>query len=290
VAIQHAGIADPRPRRTAGSRRRIAGAMLGAAFPIGVILLLVLGPTLAPHSPTDFDPANILLEPELRFPFGTDEYGRDVFSRILWGARPTLFLALASAGLGVLLGAPTGLAAGYFGGRVDELLMRAMDVLMSFPALILAMLIVVMLGPNTTNVILAIGVVFWPRSARLIRSVAQELARREFVDAARARGEPATYILAREILPNIAAIVTVDFTLRVASAILLTASLSYLGIGVAAPTPAWGLMVKEGQQLLQIAPWLVMAPCLAIGIVSVGTVLTGDRLRRVMAIPDGRGR
>jgi peptide/nickel transport system permease protein len=264
--------------------------MLGAAFPIGVILLLVLGPTLAPHSPTDFDPANILLEPELRFPFGTDEYGRDVFSRILWGARPTLFLALASAGLGVLLGAPTGLAAGYFGGGVDELLMRAMDVLMSFPALILAMLIVVMLGPNTTNVILAIGVVFWPRSARLIRSVAQELARREFVDAARARGEPATYILAREILPNIAAIVTVDFTLRVASAILLTASLSYLGIGVAAPTPAWGLMVKEGQQLLQIAPWLVMAPCLAIGIVSVGTVLTGDRLRRVMAIPDGRGR
>jgi peptide/nickel transport system permease protein len=262
----------------------------GGAFPLGVLLLLILAPSIAPHSPTDFNPASILQEPGADFLFGTDEYGRDVLSRILHGVRPTLFLALACAGLGVALGAPTGLLAGYAGGRVDEALMRAMDVLMSFPALILAMLIVVMLGPNTINVIVAIGVVFWPRSARLIRSVTQDLARREFVDAARARGEPVLSILLREILPNIAGIVIVDFTLRVAAAILLTASLSYLGIGVKPPTPAWGLMVKEGQQFLQIAPWLVIFPCLAIGIVSVGTVLTGDRLRRAAALAEGRAR
>jgi len=264
--------------------------MLGGAFPLAVLALMAFGPLLAPHSPTAFDPANILHEPSLAFPFGTDEFGRDVMSRILWGARPTLLLALASAGLGVLLGTPTGLAAGYFGGKADEMLMRTMDVLMSFPALILAMLIVVMLGSNTLNVILAIGVVFWPRSARLIRSVTLDLARREFVDAARARGEPAAYVLAREILPNIVSILIVDFSLRVAAGILLTASLSYLGIGVQPPTPAWGLMVKEGQQFIQIAPWLVVFPCLAIAIVSIGTVLTGDRLRRAAAIPGERGR
>lgn len=282
--------ADRSSASRVGGLRRIGRGMRLGAFPIFVLLLLAFGPSIAPHSPTDFDPANILSEPTLGFPFGTDEYGRDVLSRVLWGARPTLLLALACAGLGVALGAPTGLVAGYLGGRTDELLMRAMDVLMSFPALILAMLIVVMLGPSTVNVIVAIGVVFWPRSARLIRSVTQDLARRAFIDAARVRGEAVLYILAREILPNMTGIIIVDFTLRVAAAILLTASLSYLGIGVSPPTPAWGLMVKEGQQLLQIAPWLVICPCLAIGVVSVGTVLTGDRLRRGAALARGGGR
>ncbi|MCC7428092.1 MAG: ABC transporter permease [Alphaproteobacteria bacterium] len=284
------GAAPIAARKARSGWARVVRSLLGGAFPVGVLLLLAFGPSVAPGAPTTFDPANILQEPSLAFLFGTDEFGRDVFSRVLWGARPTLFLALACAGLGVLLGAPTGLAAGYFGGRIDEMLMRTMDVLMSFPALILAMLIVVMLGASTINVILAIGVVFWPRSARLIRSVTQDIARREFVDAARARGEPVVYILGREILPNIIGILIVDFTLRVAAAILLTASLSYLGIGVKPPTPAWGLMVKEGQQFLQIAPWLVIFPCLAIAVVSIGTVLTGDRLRRAIAIPDGRGR
>ena len=286
MAMAQAGATRGRSR----AGRHVAPALLGGAFPIIILLLLLFGPSVAPFDATSFDPTGILQEPNLQHLFGTDEFGRDVLSRILFGARPTLLLAIACAGLGVALGTPTGLAAGYFGGRIDELLMRTMDVLMSFPALILAMLIVVMLGPNTINVIVAIGIVFWPRSARLIRSVAQDLARREFIDAARARGEPVPYILAREILPNIISILIVDFTLRVAAAILLTASLAYLGIGVKPPTPAWGLMVKEGQQFLQIAPWLVIFPCAAIALVSIGTVLTGDRLRRAVAIPDQRGR
>lgn len=244
-----------------------------------VILLVVAAPALAPYSPTAFQPRASLKPPSTTFFFGTDEFGRDVFSRILWGARPTLILALASAALGVALGTPTGLIAGYARGRVDEIIMRAMDVLMSFPALILAMFIVVMLGSNQIIVIVAIGIVFWPRSARLVRSVTQDLARREFVEAAQARGERTFFILWRELLPNILNIIVIDLSLRVASAVLLTASLSYLGIGVTPPTPAWGLMVRDGQQFLQLAPWLVIFPCLVIGLLSVGTVLAGDKLR-----------
>lgn len=244
-----------------------------------VLLLVAAAPLLAPYSPTAFQPRASLKPPSATFLFGTDEFGRDVFSRVLWGARPTLVLALASAALGVALGTPTGLLAGYFRGKADEVIMRVMDVLMSFPALILAMFIVVMLGSNQIIVIVAIGVVFWPRSARLVRSVTQDLVRREFVEAAQARGESTFYILRRELLPNIMNIIVVDFSLRIASAVLLTASLSYLGIGVAPPTPAWGLMVRDGQQFLQLAPWLVIFPCLAIGVLSVATVLAGDKLR-----------
>ncbi len=265
---------------------------LGRGLPVGIWiyllvigLLLSLGPTVAPSSPTAFNPRSILLPPSTTFLFGTDEFGRDVLSRVLWGARPTLLLALASATLGVALGTPTGLIAGYFRGRMDEIIMRVMDVLMSFPALILAMFIVVMLGTNPIVVVLAIAIVFWPRSARLVRSVTLDLARREFVEAARVRGESPLYILGREVLPNILNIVVVDLCLRVSSAILLTASLSYLGVGVTPPTPAWGLMVRDGQQFLQLAPWLVVFPCLSIAALSIGTVLAGDKMRERISGP-----
>src|SRR5262249_44266613 len=162
---------------------------------------------------------------------------------------------------------------------------RLMDVLMSFPGLILAMLVVVMLGPAPLNVIAAIGIVFWPRSARLVRSVVMDLARREFIDAARSRGESWAFIVFRELLPNVRMIIAVDFSLRITSAILLSASLAYLGIGVTPPTPAWGLMVRDGQQFIEIAPWLVIFPCAAIAIASIGTMLTGEWLRRSVALP-----
>lgn len=252
-----------------------------------VLVLMIAGPQLAPHSETAFHSGYNLKPPSWSFIFGNDEFGRDVFSRILVGAQPTLLLAFASACLGVALGTPTGLLAGYLGGWVDEALMRAMDVLMAFPALILSMLIVVMLGGHPVVVVTAIGVVFWPRSARLVRSVTLDLARREFTDAARARGEGKAHILFGELLPNILNIVVVDLSLRIASAILLTASLSYLGIGVSPPTPAWGLMVRDGQQFVQIAPWLVIFPCVAIGVVSIATVLAGDALRRRIIGPQG---
>lgn len=257
-------------------------------FPALLLFLVAFGPLVTPFSPTDFDPPSALRAPGEGFLLGTDEFGRDLFSRIVAGAQPTLLPALASTFIGILLGTVTGLAAGYFGGRRDEIIMRVMDVLLSFPALILAMLIIVTLGANMVTLVLAIGFVFWPRSARLIRSMALELARHEFVDAARARGEGALHIMFREMLPNMWGMIIVDFTLRFASAVLLVASLSYLGIGVSPPTPAWGLLVKEGQPLLQMAPWVVVFPCLAIAVVSVGSVAFGEVVRRRLTVPDRR--
>jgi peptide/nickel transport system permease protein len=248
-------------------------------------VLIIFGPWLAPFSATDFDPAHSLVSPQFPYIFGTDEFGRDIFSRLIVGTRSTLVPAFLSAVLGVALGATTGLVSGYLGGRADEILMRAMDVLLSFPALILAMLIVVMMGSSLVNVVFAIGIVFWPRSARLIRSVAMDIAVREYIDAARARGESTLYIIFREILPNIWSFLIVDFALRSSYGILLSASLSYLGIGVHPPTPAWGLMVKEGQRFIQFAPWLIIFPCLAISILCICSVLFGERIRKSVSTP-----
>jgi peptide/nickel transport system permease protein len=259
----------------------------GALIVLAMVALVLFGEALAPYSSTAFNPLHTLEAPSAAFPFGTDEFGRDVFSRVLSGARPTLLVAVAAAALGVVLGTVTGLAAGYHPGAADETMMRVMDALMSFPGLILAMLVVVMLGPAPVNVVAAIALVFWPRSARLVRAVVVDLAGREFVEAARSRGETSRFILFRELLPNVLPIIVVDFSLRVTSGILLAASLAYLGIGVTPPTPAWGLMVRDGQQFIEIAPWLVVFPCLAIALASVGTVLLGERLRHRLALPGG---
>jgi peptide/nickel transport system permease protein len=263
------------------------GDVAALGFAALVLGLIALGPLLAPFSPTDFNPEHALQPPGATFLFGTDEFGRDVFSRVLCGARPTLLLALAAAVAGVALGTLTGLIAGYAGSGLDETIMRVMDALMSFPALILAMLVVVMLGANAINVVVALALVFWPRSARLVRSVVIELARREFVDAARSRGEAWLYILTRELLPNVRMIIVVDLSLRITYGVLLSAALAYLGVGVTPPTPAWGLMVRDGQQFLEIAPWLVIFPCAAVALTAMGTLLAGERLRRSASLPGG---
>lgn len=265
----------------------VAADLVAAAIAAVIVLVVVLGPAIVPYPPTTFHPEHALQPPSLQFIFGTDEFGRDIFSRVLAGARPTLVVAFASAFVGVALGTTTGLVAGLAGGAIDEIIMRIMDALMSFPALILSMLVVVMLGANPVNVVVALGIVFWPRSARLVRSVAVDLARREFVDAARSRGEGWLYLLGRELLPNVQMIVVVDLSLRVTYGVLLAASLAYLGIGVAPPTPSWGLMVRDGQQFIEIAPWIVIFPCLAVALSAVGVMLVGERLRRGVALPGG---
>lgn len=261
------------------------GDVLGAMFVASLAIAIAFGPWLTPYSAFDFDSSAILTPPSFPHIFGTDEFGRDLFSRVLYGARSTLLLAVAAAAIGTALGTITGLVTGYFGGAIDEAIMRLMDALMSMPAIVLAMLIVVMLGPSNVNLVAAISVAFWPRCARIVRSVAIDIAKRDFVAAARARREMTLYILFGEILPNLWSIIVVEFSLRVTYGILMTASLSYLGIGVSPPTPAWGLMVREGQQFIQIAPWLVIFPCAAVSIVSIGTVMIGERLRVALNVP-----
>ncbi len=260
-----------------------------AAVVLAVLAMLAAPGWIAPFSPTGFNAAASLTPPGGGFLLGTDEFGRDLFSRIVHGARPTLVVAFAGAALGVALGTVTGMLAGYAGGRTDEIVMRFMDALMSFPTLILATLIVVMLGSNPVNVVAALAIVFWPRSARIVRAVAQDVARRSFIEAAWVRGESHLFILFRELLPSVMGVVVVDLSLRVTYATMLAASLSYLGVGVHPPTPAWGLMVKEGQQFIQFASWLVIVPCVAIAVVAVSCVLLGERLRETLSAPDRGG-
>lgn len=266
-----------------GSLCASPGGTLGLAL-LGFNLLLVLiGPLVAPYSATEFHTSHAFEGPSAAFPLGTDEFGRDVLSRILHGARPTLVLAVASTLLGVGLGTVVGLISGYYDGRVDEVLMRLMDGFMSFPALILAMLILTMLGPDPRNVVVAIAVVFLPRAARVVRSVALQIGALEFVDAARVRGESDTYIIFREMLPNAWNVIVVELSIRLSYAILLAASLAFLGVGYQAPSPAWGLMVKEGRDYLQLAPWLVIFPSIAVAAASVGAVLLGDSIKQILA-------
>ena len=246
------------------------------------LLMAVAGPLVAPYPPTEFHLADKLQLPSAPYLFGTDKFGRDIFSRVLHGARGILLLTTTATGLGLLLGVTVGMIAGYRGGRIDELLMRLMDALMAFPSLLLALLVLTMLGPASQNVVLAIGLVFMPRIARVVRSVALSLATMEYVDAARVRGESAGYILTREVLPNAMAPIIVEGAIRISFAILLGASLGFLGLGVQPPAPDWGLMVSEGRHFLGHAPWVVIFPSLAIATLVIGANLFADGLARAL--------
>ena len=284
--------AKPAGRRLpiVGGLTRIVGVL--ASTPTGLLgvvlltinlLLVVFGPLVAPYSPTELHTSNAFEGPSAQFWLGTDVLGRDVFSRILHGAAPTLVLALASTLAGVGIGAAVGLISGYYAGRVDEIIMRLMDGFMAFPALILAMLIITMLGSSLVNVVLAIAIVFIPRAARVVRSVALQIGTLEFIDAARVRGESDLYIITREMLPNAWSVIIVELSIRLSYAILLAASLAFLGVGYQPPSSAWGLMVKEGRDYIQLAPWLVIFPSIAVASASVGAVLMGDSVKQLLA-------
>jgi peptide/nickel transport system permease protein len=222
--------------------------------------------------------------PSRAFPGGTDQYGRDQLSRVMWGARGTLLLAVASTLLGVGLGVVVGMLGAFYRGLLDEVLMRFVDALMALPALLLAMLLLTTVGTNPVYVALGIGVVFMPRSARVVRGVALSLAAAEFIDAARVRGERGLYIIFAEMLPNAWAPIIVEVTIRFAYAILLATSLGFLGLGAQPPAPDWGLMINEALPFLAQAPWLAVMPAAAISSAVVGANLLGDSLSDVLAL------
>jgi peptide/nickel transport system permease protein len=256
-------------------------AMLGMV----ILLTVVLGALLAPWlAPSPFDAQNldhIRVAPNRQFLFGTDSLGRDLFSRLLHGARISLWIGLLVVAIEVAIGVPLGMISGYFRGRLDVALMTLADMVWAFPPLVLALGVVAALGPTLSNAVIAIALVSWAPFTRVTRAKVLSLRRQEFIQASEAIGSSHAYILWRHILPNILATNLVLITLTLPSALLTAAALSFLGFGVQPPTPEWGAMLNEGRPYLQDAPWIATFPGLAILATVVGFNLLGDGVRDV---------
>lgn len=268
-------------RSVIGERfRRDRFFQLGTALVLGVVLAAALAPWLAPYDPLAGDLRNAyLLAPEGRYLFGTDTQGRDVLSRVLYGARLSLMVGLISQTVAVTLGVALGLAAGYYGRWVDALVMRLADITLAFPTLLLLIAVAAAVRPSLPVVFVVIGVVGWAGMARLVRSQVLVLKRAEFVVAAEALGALDRRVLFRHLLPNVRTQVIIAATLGIAGAIMAEAALSFVGLGAQPPTPSWGAMVADGRELLRVAPWVSFAPGLAIGATVLGFNLVGDALR-----------
>ena len=256
--------------------------LTGLALVGTISLAALLAPVLATHDPTALDVDHLLQAPSAAHLLGTDALGRDVFARILYGGRVSLWVGFLAVGLSVSLGLFFGLVAGYFGGLVDEIVMRGVDVMLCFPSFFLILAVIAFLEPSLANIMIIIGLTSWMGVARLVRAEALTLKHRDFVLAARLAGAGSTRILTRHILPNAAAPVLVSATLGVAGAILTESSLSFLGLGVQPPMPSWGNMLLEGKEVLEIAPWLSIFPGLAILLTVLGYNLLGEALRDLL--------
>jgi peptide/nickel transport system permease protein len=267
------------PRR----RRPIPARVVVCALLLGLVVLAALGADwLAPFPFDQMHVVDRLKGPSLTYLAGTDEYGRDVFSRTLYGSRLSLFLGFAATLIGLSLGVPLGLFAGYVRGFTDELLMRALDVVMSFPSLLLVLLIIAVTPASLAKTAAAVGILFVPPVARVTRSVALDLMSGEFILAAQARGERTFYILLYELLPNAWPAIVVEGSLRVAFAILLGAVLSFLGFGVQPPAADWGLMISTARDFVEAAPWMAITPGLAMSLTVISVNVVGDGLREYL--------
>ncbi len=250
-----------------------------------VIALAVLAPWLTPHAPTlplaqGLDPNGLPLAPSTAHPFGTDDLGRDAFARWLYGGRVSLAVGFSATALAGLIGVGMGLLAGYRGGWVDMVLMRVTEIVMAFPTLLLAMGLAAVLPPHPAMVVLTLGIVGWTAIARLVRGMTLSLRETEFIEASRAMGGNSLWILTRHLLPNLSGAITSLLALKLADMFLLEAALSFLGLGVRPPTPSWGNMIHDGQLYFRDAPWLFMAPGLAIFAIVLAFNLLGDRWGR----------
>jgi peptide/nickel transport system permease protein len=264
------------------ARRRPLQLTVGAAIVGAIVVLALLAPWIAPHP---WDTMNVrarFLAPSATYWFGTDEFGRDVLSRVLVGARLSLFMGVVATLVSVAIGVPIGLAAGYFRGVADEVLMRLADVLMAIPAIMLGLLVLAVTPAALWKTALAVGFVYIPPIARVTRSVALSIVEEDFIQAARARGESAAHILFHEILPNAWPPLIVEASLRVTYAVLLGSALSFLGMGAQPPSSDWGLMISEARSFLDRAPWIALAPGIAMCVLVIGINLLGDGLRETL--------
>lgn len=279
------------PERAEGPRRGWSAVLgrfarrqpLGFAGALAILLMLVvaaLAPVVAPYDPYETSFLDQLKPPSAEHWLGTDPFGRDVFSRILYGSRTALLVGFTSSIVGCVLGAALGLIGAYFGGKTDLILERFMDIMISFPVIVLAVAVVAALGTGVLNVIVAVTIPVVPRVARVIRASGLSIRQMQYVEAAHCLGVPARRIIVRHMLPNVVAPFLILLTAFLGQGILAESSLSFLGLGVAEPTPAWGLMLRgAGVQFLERAPWLALAPGLAISSAVFAFNLLGDALR-----------
>ena len=255
---------------------------LGLLLVGGVTLAAVFAPFISPHSPSAMDLDAILAPPSATHWLGTDGLGRDIFTRLLYGGRVSLWVGFVAVGISVSIGATLGLIAGYFRGLVDECIMRLVDIMLCFPSFFLILAVIAFLEPSLFNIMVVIGLTSWMGVARLVRAETLTLRERDYVAAARLSGAPLSRILFIHILPNALPPILVSATLGVAGAILVESSLSFLGLGVQPPTPSWGNMLLEGKEALEISPWLSVFPGLAILFTVLGYNLLGESLRDFM--------
>lgn len=259
--------------------RRQRKAMAGGAIVLAFAMLAVFAPLIATHPPTAQDFMAMMQGPSPQHWFGTDSFGQDIFSRLLYGARSALWVGVASVALGMLVGVPLGIFAGLRGGRTEWTLMRLVDGLLAFPELIMAMAFMAVFGLGMANVIYALALSFVGPFARTVRADVLQIKSRPYVEAARLMGVPERDVILRHILPNIVSPILIQAGMRISIAILLGSGLSFLGLGVAPPTPDWGLMIAEGRGFVMMAPWMSGVPGLALAILLVGLNLLAEGLR-----------
>nr|PZN52120.1 MAG: ABC transporter permease [Chloroflexota bacterium] len=282
--------ADTQPH-SGGPRRVFARALaqltrrpltlLGLCIVILFLFVAVFGPAIAPYRYDTIIRGAARQPPSAEHLFGTDRLGRDVFSRVVWGARDIIFLPAVTTALSVIFGTCIGLLIGYYGGWLDEIVSRALDSLLAIPALVLALVMLGTIGPSPFGIIVVIVMLYTPIVARVVRSATLNIRSQGFVEAARLRGESTLYILFQEILPGVLPALTVEAALRFSYAIFLTASLGFLGLGVQPPSPDWGRMVNEARDSVSQTPWALWAPAGAIAILIIGVNLLSDGLRRI---------
>ena len=266
--------------------RRFFGRKGMLALGLGIVLIMSLAalgaPWLAPYPPEAEHLDHVLEAPSAQFWLGTDRLGRDIFSRLLFGGRVSLWVGFVAVGISVSIGTTLGLISGYFRRWVDEVVMRIVDIMLCFPSFFLILAVIAFLEPSLTNIMIVIGLTSWMGVCRLVRAETLSLREREFVAAARLAGTSTPLILLRHILPNAMAPVLITATLGIAGAILVESSLSFLGLGVQPPTPSWGNMLMEGKATIETAPWLSVFPGLAILLTVLGYNLVGESLRDLL--------
>src|SRR5262245_58067883 len=285
VSLAQSGVEEAAPAGRSLARdawRRLlrsTSALIGGALLVAVVLCALLAPLISPYDPIKTNQRTSLEAPSLAHPMGTDRFGRDVLARVIWAGRLSLPVGFVSVVIGAVLGVALGLIAGYYGGQLDAVIMRFVDLLLAFPGILLALAIVAVLGPSLLNLMIAVGISSIPDYVRITRGTVLSVKEHEFVLAARTVGSRSSAIILRHILPNVLAPLIVLGTLGMAAAIITGSALSFLGLGIRPPTPEWGNMLSEGREFLQHAWWVAFFPGLAIMVTVFAINLLGDGLR-----------